>query len=96
VLEIEAQPAAPASEAYGAELASVRIYPITLDAEDAGELPGVEIPRQRSLMVLEEDLRDASGDRLDLPRVQAHRLPGPRVRRATWAQWVMRARAIGT
>jgi hypothetical protein len=43
-LEVEAQPALAATEAHGAELASVGIDPVTLDAEHAGNLSGVDVP----------------------------------------------------
>jgi hypothetical protein len=101
-VEVEAQPPVLAAEAHAAQLAAVRVHPITVHAELPRDRGGV---RQSILAVgwqLAEQIDDTSGDHLYVLGIERHarvlalpRLEAPQVGRRG-AQCAIRARAIGT
>jgi hypothetical protein len=86
VLEVEPQPPLRAAEADRAELGSVCVNPVALDAERARECGGVDIASWY-LCGSAEQLCGAACDRLDVVRLELQRS-------SSAAQCAIRARAM--
>jgi hypothetical protein len=76
-VEVEPQPAFRSAEADAAELVGVGVDPIALDAEQLGELGGIDqaLTWRRGRQPVGDEIGDALGDRLDLFGFEAHDAP---------------------